>query len=57
LSDIFGIFPNSQLVADAFAANGSLAVLPDLFNGHQVNIGDYDAKTIDVGAPATQLMM
>ncbi|GFF57304.1 protein AIM2 [Aspergillus udagawae] len=51
LSDIFGIFPNSQLVADAFAANGYLAVLPDLFNGDQVNIGDYDAKTtIDVGA-------
>ncbi|GFG16584.1 protein AIM2 [Aspergillus udagawae] len=50
LSDIFGIFPNRQLVADAFAANGYLAVLPDLFNGDQVNIGDYDAKTIDVGA-------
>jgi dienelactone hydrolase len=50
LSDLFGIFPNSQLVADAFAANGYLAVLPDLFNGDQVNIGDYDAKTIDVGA-------
>ncbi|GFF60224.1 protein AIM2 [Aspergillus udagawae] len=50
LSDIFGIFPNCQLVADAFAANGYLAVLPDLFNRDQVNIGDYDAKTIDVGA-------
>ncbi|GIJ90423.1 hypothetical protein Asppvi_009377 [Aspergillus pseudoviridinutans] len=50
LSDIFGIFPNSQLVADAFAANGYLCVLPDLFNGDQISIGDYDAKRIDVGA-------
>ncbi|KAF4239385.1 hypothetical protein CNMCM6805_005807 [Aspergillus fumigatiaffinis] len=50
LSDIFGIFPNSQLVADAFAVNGYLCVLPDLFNGDQVSIGDYDAKAIDIGA-------
>ncbi|GAQ12288.1 protein AIM2 [Aspergillus lentulus] len=50
LSDIFGIFPNSQLVADAFAVNGYLWVLPDLLNVDQVSIADYDAKAIDIGA-------
>ncbi|KAL2825358.1 dienelactone hydrolase family protein [Aspergillus cavernicola] len=50
LSDIFGIFPNNQLVADGFARHGYLVVLPDLFNGDQVKVGDYDAKKIDIGS-------
>lgn len=37
-------------MADAFAVNGYLCVLPDLFNGDQVSIADYDAKAIDIGA-------
>ncbi|KAJ3542812.1 hypothetical protein NM208_g3901 [Fusarium decemcellulare] len=50
LGDIFGIFVNSQLLADDFAANGYLAVLPDLFEGDQVDIGDFEAGKVDIGA-------
>lgn len=48
LSDILGILPNSQLIADAFATNGYIAVLPDLFNGDQISPGDYEAKKVDI---------
>ncbi|KAH8807117.1 dienelactone hydrolase family protein [Xylogone sp. PMI_703] len=48
LSDVFGIFTNSQLLADDFAANGYLAILPDLFGGDQMDIGDFDAGRIDI---------
>ncbi|KAK7418460.1 hypothetical protein QQX98_003952 [Neonectria punicea] len=34
--DIFGIWVNSQLMADQFAANGYTCVIPDFFNGDQV---------------------
>ncbi|KAL3429925.1 dienelactone hydrolase [Aspergillus tetrazonus] len=50
LSDIFGIFRNNQLLADEFALNGYLAILPDLFDGDQITVGDYDAKKIDMAA-------
>ncbi|KPM43303.1 hypothetical protein AK830_g3289 [Neonectria ditissima] len=33
--DIFGIWVNSQLMADQFAANGYTCVIPDFFNGDQ----------------------
>jgi len=34
LTDVIGIrWPNPQLIADQFAANGYLTVVPDLFNG------------------------
>ncbi|KAL3441844.1 dienelactone hydrolase [Aspergillus insuetus] len=50
LSDIFGIFRNNQLLADEFALNGYLAILPDLFDGDQITIEGYDAKKIDIAA-------
>ncbi|GKZ33046.1 hypothetical protein AbraIFM66950_002765 [Aspergillus brasiliensis] len=50
LSDIFGIFRNNQLLADEFALNGYLAILPDLFNCDQITVGDYDAKKVDMAA-------
>jgi len=50
LSDVFGIFINSQLLADDFAANGYLAVLPDLFDGDQMDPGDFDAGKVDISA-------
>ncbi|SPJ73933.1 related to hydrolase related to dienelactone hydrolase [Fusarium torulosum] len=31
--DIFGIWDNSKLMADQFAANGYTTIIPDLFNG------------------------
>lgn len=33
LPDVFGIWPNSQLMADQFAENGYYTIIPDLFNG------------------------
>lgn len=48
LSDVFGIFTNSQLVTDDFAANGYLAVLPDLFAGDKMDIGDFEAGRINI---------
>ncbi|VUC23241.1 unnamed protein product [Clonostachys rosea] len=38
LPDIFGIYPNSQLVADSFAAQGYTTLIPDLFKGDQVPV-------------------
>src|SRR4051812_46349700 len=36
LTDIFGIYSNSQLLADEFANNGYLTVIPDLFQGDNI---------------------
>lgn len=48
IGDVFGICPNSKLLADDFAANGYLAVLPDLLSGDQMDIGDFEAGKIDI---------
>ncbi|KAJ5769842.1 uncharacterized protein N7511_001893 [Penicillium nucicola] len=47
LTDIFGIFSNSQLLADEFANNGFLTVIPDLFNGDQISVADMDSGKVD----------
>ncbi|KAH7027940.1 putative cytoplasm protein [Microdochium trichocladiopsis] len=49
LADIFGIWQNSKLVADQYAANGYLCVIPDLFNGDQLT-------TEAMGAPGFDIM-
>jgi len=36
LPDVIGIWQNSQLIADQFAANGYHTVIPDLFNGDPI---------------------
>jgi hypothetical protein len=43
LSDIFGIYVNAQLLADEFAENGYLAVLPDLFRGDAIKLSDMES--------------
>lgn len=45
-SDIFGIFQNSKLKADSFAARGYLTIIPDLFNGGAATLEDYAAKRV-----------
>jgi len=50
LSDIFGIYNNSQLIADDFAANGYLAIIPDLFNGDAVLPETFEAGKYDRAA-------
>ncbi|KAF7713652.1 Dienelactone hydrolase family protein [Penicillium ucsense] len=50
LSDIFGIFPNSQLLADEYAKSGYLTVIPDLFQGDAISTADMDSGKVDFGA-------
>lgn len=45
LPDVIGIWQNSQLIADQFAANGYYALLVDLFNGDPMSLNsspDFD---------------
>lgn len=50
LTDIFGIFPNAQLLADEFANSGYLTVIPDLFQGDQISVADMESGKADLGA-------
>ncbi|KAM0126642.1 hypothetical protein ACHAO1_009969 [Botrytis cinerea] len=38
LPDVIGIWQNSQLMADQFAANGYYTIVPDLFNGDPISL-------------------
>jgi hypothetical protein len=48
LTDIFGIFPNAQLLADEFAKSGYLTVIPDLFAGDQISVADMESSKADL---------
>ncbi|KAJ5303537.1 hypothetical protein N7476_010336 [Penicillium atrosanguineum] len=50
LTDIFGIFPNAQLLADEFASNGYLTVIPDLFQGDQISVAAMESGKADLPA-------
>ena len=50
VTDIFGIFSNSQLLADEFASQGYLTVIPDLFKGDQISVNDMDSGKVDFPA-------
>ncbi|KAJ6126688.1 Dienelactone hydrolase family protein [Penicillium sp. IBT 18751x] len=50
LTDIFGIFPNAQLLADEFASNGYLTVIPDLFQGDQISVETMESGKADLPA-------
>ncbi|BCS01524.1 dienelactone hydrolase family protein [Aspergillus luchuensis] len=50
LSDIFGLFNNAKLLADEFANNGYLCVLPDLFSGDAVDPVAMESGKFDIGA-------
>jgi dienelactone hydrolase len=47
ISDVFGIVSNSQLLADDFASNGYLTVIPDIFAGDPLIFGDYKARRVN----------
>jgi len=42
LPDVIGIWQNSQLMADQFAANGYYTIIPDLFNGDALSLNRPD---------------
>lgn len=50
LTDIIGIYNNSQLLADEFANNGYLTVVPDLFQGDPIKLGDMEAGKANLPA-------
>jgi len=41
LPDVLGIWQNAQLIADQFAANGYLTLVPDLFNGDAIPVNSF----------------
>lgn len=45
VADIFGIWNNSKLMADQFAANGYTTIIPDIFNG---DVMPYPPQGIDI---------
>lgn len=48
LSDVFGIWKNSKLLADEFAAQGYVTVLPDIFSGEQLPLDVFERKDFDI---------
>lgn len=50
MTDIFGLFPNAKLLADEYANNGYLTVIPDLFQGDQISVDDMDSGNVDFPA-------
>ena len=48
LSDIFGIYTNSKLLADDYAMKGYLAIVPDLFHGDAATFSDVAAGNFDI---------
>jgi len=49
VTDVFGIYPNAQLLADEFAKSGYLTVIPDLFQGDQLSVADMESGKADLG--------
>ena len=50
ISDIFGLFDNAFLLADEYANNGYLTLIPDLFQGDQISVSEMDSGKTDFGA-------
>ncbi|SGY84611.1 BQ5605_C009g05707 [Microbotryum silenes-dioicae] len=50
LGDIYGIYPNAQLLCDSFADNGYATYFPDYLNKDPVPIEEMNAGRFDLGA-------
>ncbi|KAJ5374571.1 hypothetical protein N7517_006577 [Penicillium concentricum] len=50
VTDIFGIFTNSQILADEYANNGYLTIMPDLFQGDKISVSDMESGKADLPA-------
>ncbi|KAJ5779769.1 hypothetical protein N7457_007489, partial [Penicillium paradoxum] len=50
ITDVFGIFPNSQLLADEYANNGYLTIMPDILQGDPISVSDMESGKADLPA-------
>ncbi|KAK2771919.1 hypothetical protein FQN52_005141 [Onygenales sp. PD_12] len=50
LTDVMGIYPNAQFVADDYAARGYLVVIPDLFHGKALTLNQFASGQVDIMA-------
>jgi dienelactone hydrolase len=48
LSDVFGLYNNSKLLADDFAANGYLTVIPDIFKDEALPLDALESGKVDL---------
>lgn len=48
LSDVFGIWDNSKLLADEFAAQGYVTVLPDILSGEQLPLNVFQIEGFNI---------
>ena len=48
LSDIYGLYSNAFLLADEFANNGYLTIIPDLFRGDQLSVSEMEAGKVNI---------
>ncbi|KAJ5203456.1 hypothetical protein N7449_005535 [Penicillium cf. viridicatum] len=50
LADVLGIYINAQLLADEFANNGYLTIIPDIFQGDQISVSDMQSGKADLAS-------
>ncbi|KAH8816620.1 dienelactone hydrolase family protein [Xylogone sp. PMI_703] len=48
ISDVFGIYNNSKLIADNFATNGYLTVIPDVLEGDALPLDAFETGKVDI---------
>lgn len=54
ISDVFGVAQNSMLLADDFAANGYLTLLPDILDGEFLPLDVFETGSVDIPAWASR---
>ncbi|PGG97122.1 hypothetical protein AJ80_09742, partial [Polytolypa hystricis UAMH7299] len=47
ITDVLGIYPNAQFLADDLAARGYLVAMPDLFRGDALTISQFENQEVD----------
>ncbi|KAF9248535.1 hypothetical protein DTO013E5_6320 [Penicillium roqueforti] len=50
VTDIFGIYTNAQLLADEYANNGYLTIVPDILQGDAIDVKAMESGKVDLSA-------